>query len=68
MPETDVQKFRRRAAACRDKADEASWHCDKQAWLKLVDDWGRLAQGEDLRMEARRKLPANFRHWDEAAL
>ena len=47
-------------------ADGTSCHCDKQAWL--VDDWGRLAQGEDLRMGARRKLPVNFRHWDEAAL
>jgi hypothetical protein len=39
----------------------------RQAGL-VVDDWGRLAQGDDLRMGARRKLPVNFRHWDEAAL
>jgi hypothetical protein len=47
--ESLAEKYRREAAECRDKAERADNQVDKQSWLKLADDWGRLARGEDLR-------------------
>jgi hypothetical protein len=51
MPETQAVKFRRKAAECDRKAQEAAGSADRQAWLKLAEDWARLARGEDLNQE-----------------
>jgi hypothetical protein len=46
MPE----EFRRKAAECRRKAAEAGG-MDQDAWLRLAEDWDKLARGEDLKRE-----------------
>ena len=51
MPEISVEKYRREATACRLKAEETVIWVDKDAWLKLADDWDKLAQGMDLKEE-----------------
>jgi hypothetical protein len=35
------------ASDCRQKAEEAASSVDKEAWLKLADDWVKLARGEE---------------------
>jgi len=51
MPESPAEKYRREAAACRLKAEETANRADKEAWLKLADDWDELARGADLNKE-----------------
>ena len=48
MPEIPAERYRREAAACRLKAEEAANSVDKEASLKLGDDWDKLARGADL--------------------
>jgi hypothetical protein len=54
MLETQAMKFRRKAAECGRKAQEAAASGDKVAWLKLAEDWRKLARGEDLNQEWQR--------------
>jgi hypothetical protein len=56
MLETHAEKFRREAAECRHKAEEAICPVDRQAWLKLAKGWSRLARGEDLNQECQQLL------------
>ena len=51
MATTHSEEFRRRASECRRRADEVAVAKDKRAWLKLADDWGKLARGEELMQE-----------------
>ena len=51
MPKTHAEKFRQNAVECHRKAEEAASAADKQAWLKLAEDWGALARGEGLNQE-----------------
>jgi len=51
MPEISAERYRREATACRLKAAETAIWVDKDAWLKLADDWDKLAQGMDLNEE-----------------
>jgi len=51
MPDIKTDKFRREAAECRRNADQATNPNDGEAWLRLADDWMKLAQGEDLRIK-----------------
>jgi hypothetical protein len=51
MPEILAERYRREAAACRLKAEETANSVDKEAWLKLGDDWDELARGADLNKE-----------------
>jgi hypothetical protein len=48
MPDIRAEKYRREAAACRQKAEETANSVDKEAWLKLGDDWDELARGANL--------------------
>lgn len=45
MPEIPAERYRREAAACRIKAEETANSVDKEAWLKLGEDWDELARG-----------------------
>jgi hypothetical protein len=51
VPEIPAERYRREAAACRLKANETANSVDKAAWLKLGDDWDKLAHGADLNEE-----------------
>jgi hypothetical protein len=37
-------RYRRKAEACRQLAEEAVGSLDKEAWLRLAVDWVKLAQ------------------------
>ena len=44
VPEIPAERYRREAAACRLRAEETANSVDKEAWLKLGDDWDKLAR------------------------
>ena len=51
------EEFCRSALECRRRANAAGAD-DKQAWLKLAEDWDELAQSEDLLEELWKDLQA----------
>ena len=46
MTENDVERFRNEARECRQLAERATNPIDKQAWLRLAEDWIKLAEAE----------------------
>ena len=44
MTENDVERFRYEARECRQLAERATNSIDKQAWLRLAEDWIKLAE------------------------
>ena len=48
MPEIPAERYRREATACRLKAEQTANSVDKEAWLRLGDDWDELARGSDV--------------------
>lgn len=44
MSEQDVRRFRARAQECLDQAERVSSQLDREAWLKLAEQWIMLAQ------------------------
>ena len=44
MSQERADKYRRKAEEYRLKALKAPRDCDKAAWLKLAEDWQRLAE------------------------
>ena len=51
MPDIQTNKFRREAEECRRNAEQAMNPIDRGAWLRLADDWMKLARSDDLRIE-----------------
>jgi phage shock protein A len=51
------EEFCRRALECRRRANAVGAD-DKQAWLKLAEDWDKLARSEDLLEEHWKDLQA----------
>jgi len=49
MPDIEPDKFRREAKECWQNAEQARNPTDKEAWLRLAEDWMKLARGEDLK-------------------
>ena len=49
MPDIEPDKFRREAAECRRNAEQARTPIDREAWLRLAEDWVKLARGDDLK-------------------
>ncbi len=49
MPDIEQDKFRREAQECRQNAKQARSPVDREAWLRLAEDWLKLARGEDLK-------------------
>ena len=45
---TAVERYRREAEECRQRAERALRPADKDAWLRLAADWARLAEGTEL--------------------
>ena len=52
MTENDVQRFRSEAKECRRLAEQATSRIDKQAWLRLAEDWIKLAEETEKRRSA----------------
>ena len=44
MAQTDAERFRLEAKECRRLAENARTEVDKEAWLRLADDWIKLAE------------------------
>jgi hypothetical protein len=44
MSEHDVRRFRALADECRQLAERATNPLDKEAWLRLADEWVKMAQ------------------------
>jgi hypothetical protein len=44
MTETDVERFRSEAQECRQLAERTINPVDKEAWLRLAEDWIKLAE------------------------
>lgn len=53
MSEGDVDQFRIQAEECRQLAEQSTNSVDREAWLKLADDWITLAQ--DIEAGARKQ-------------
>jgi hypothetical protein len=49
MTELDAERFRKEAEECRQQAEKSVDPIDKEAWLKLAADWGKLAENDDRR-------------------
>jgi hypothetical protein len=49
MTENDVERFRNEAKECRQLAERATNPIDKQAWLRLAEDWIKLAEEAEMR-------------------
>jgi hypothetical protein len=49
MTENDVERFRSEAKECRQRAERATSPIDKQAWLRLAEDWIKLAEEAERR-------------------
>ena len=47
MLESRADEYRRKAEECRLLAAKSNREDDKAAWLKLTEDWQRLAQSVD---------------------
>jgi hypothetical protein len=44
MPDADADRFRKQAEQARQHAIKANSPLDKEAWLKLSEEWLKLAQ------------------------
>ena len=44
MPDADADRFRKQAEQARQHAIKANSPLDKEAWLKLAEEWLKLAQ------------------------
>jgi hypothetical protein len=51
--ENAADRFRRQAEECELNARKAMRSLDREAWLRLAADWGKLAQGAELADEAK---------------
>jgi hypothetical protein len=49
MTETDAERFRKEAEECCKLAERSVSQLDKESWLRLADDWIKLAEGAEER-------------------
>lgn len=56
MPETDADRFRKEAEECRELAAQTMSALDKETWLRLSEEWLKLAQAANNRARARSPL------------
>jgi hypothetical protein len=47
MTETDAERYRRRADECRELAERSANEFDEKSWLRLADDWIKLAEADE---------------------
>jgi hypothetical protein len=45
MTETSTERYHRKADECRQAAEQATNGMDRNDWLKLADEWLKLAEG-----------------------
>jgi hypothetical protein len=49
MRESEAEQFRNLAEECRLRAEKAISPLDKQEWLRMADEWTRLAREAEAR-------------------
>jgi hypothetical protein len=49
MTETDAERYRRQAEECRKLAERSANQFDKNSWLRLADEWIKLAEADEER-------------------
>lgn len=49
MPSEDADRFRKQAEECREQAAKAFSPLDKEAWLRVAEEWLKLALSADRR-------------------
>jgi hypothetical protein len=49
MSVSEVEKFKKQAEMCRKEAEKATGPADREAWMKLADDWSALALEKERR-------------------
>ncbi|WFU38710.1 hypothetical protein QA640_30415 [Bradyrhizobium sp. CB82] len=47
MTATDAAQFRKEAEECQRLADRAMSETERDAWLRLADDWTKLAEAAE---------------------
>ena len=47
MPEADARGFRKQAEECRQQAAKAISPLDKEVWLRVAEEWIKLAQSTE---------------------
>jgi hypothetical protein len=47
MSESEADRFRKRAEECRRLAEAAVSALDRETWLRVADEWLKLAQSID---------------------
>jgi hypothetical protein len=47
MADSSAEEFRKKADECRRLALDAGSGSDKDAWLRLADNWGELAEAAE---------------------
>jgi hypothetical protein len=58
MDQNIANRYRARAEECRAQAERAVHSHDKAAWLKMAEDWQRLAESVEAgELKSRQKLP-----------
>jgi hypothetical protein len=45
----EAAEFRKQAEECREQATKATSPLDKEAWLRVAEDWSKLAMAVDNR-------------------
>ena len=51
MSEIDAARFRKQAEECREQAAKAVSPLDKEAWLRVAEEWLKLALSKEKRRE-----------------
>ena len=49
MSENEADRFRKQADECREQAAKAFSPLDKEAWLRVAEEWLKLAMSADNR-------------------
>jgi hypothetical protein len=49
MTETDAERYRKQAEECRRLAKKSANQFDKNSWLRLADEWIKLAEADEER-------------------
>ena len=49
MTNTNAERYRKQAEECRKLAKKSANQFDKKAWLRLADDWIKLAEADEER-------------------
>ena len=66
MFEIDADKFRKKADEAREQASKAISPLDQEAWLRIAEEWLKLAQNAEMRAKKYGRLswrPLSFQAW-----